>query len=751
MNYLRIIAAVMFLPLSVNLLAEGKRYMADNKRSERKDTLAVELKEVTVSAVKGSSSVMLQPEAASVISGKELERLDAVSIRGISDVVPNFFMPDYGSRITSTIYVRGIGARMDQPSIGLNVDNIPYLNKDAYDFDVEDISHVEMLRGPQSTLYGRNTMAGVINVTTLSPFRFNGWRIMAQSSSRSRLKGSVGWYGTLGERTALSLTGSFSGLPGEFVNEYSGKKLDHERNFALRGKLLWRAGNGLFLQNVASAGFLRQGGYPYEYKETGKIAFNDTCFYRRFTFADGLTLRRSYEAFNLTSISSVQYIDDNMTLDQDFLPEDYFTLTQKKKEWAVTQDVVVRNNASGSDYNWLGGVFGFYKHLDMLAPVTFKNKGIAELIEKHRNDANPYYPIEWDTRQFPLNSDFKLPTWGLAAYHESNLRVGRWNFTAGLRLDFEKAVLSYISDCHTGYTIYKETDGEREFNRKVAIDINDSGTFRRHFFTLLPKFAALYMTDYAGSNVYFKFSRGYKAGGFNTQMFSDVLQQRLMRFMGVGAQYNIDEVVGYKPEQSWNYEVGGHFNIGGGLLELETALFYIDCRDQQLTMFPDGTTTGRIMTNAGRTRSVGGEASLTIRPSKPLMLTASYGFTDARFRKFFNGITDFRGRTLPYAPKNTVFLQGVWSVESGKAKLDFDVNMRGTGKIYWNEDNSEWQNFYCLLGASASVSVEKISFQLWGRNLTSTSYRTFYFLSMGNAFYQRGRGRELGITMRINI
>ncbi len=750
MNFQRIITAFLFLPLSASLLARGNEVVVDNKQDDP-DTLAVALKEVTVSAVKGSPSAFLQPEAVSVVSGKELERLDAVSIRGISDVVPNFFMPDYGSRITSTIYVRGIGARMDQPSVGLNVDNIPYLNKDAYDFDVEDISHVEMLRGPQSTLYGRNTMAGVINVTTLSPFRFNGWRIMAQSSLRGRVKGSAGWYGLLGDHAAISLTGSYSGSPGEFVNEYSGKKLDHEKNFALRGKLLWRSGNGWFLQNVASAGLLRQGGYPYEYKESGKIAFNDTCFYKRFTFADGLTLRRSFENVNLSSITSVQYIDDNMTLDQDFLPEDYFTLTQKKKEWGFTQDVVVRNNAAGSDYNWLGGLFGFYKHLDMLAPVTFKDKGISELIEKHRNEANPYYPIEWDSRQFPLNSDFKIPTWGLAAYHESNLRIGRWNFTAGLRLDFEKAVLSYVSDCHTGYSIFQETDEGRVFNRKVSIDIDDSGSFQRHFLTLLPKFAALYMTDDAGSNIYFKFSRGYKAGGFNTQMFSDVLQQRLMRIMGVGAQYNIDDVVGYKPEQSWNYELGGHFNIGEGRLQLETALFYIDCRDQQLTMFPDGTTTGRIMTNAGRTRSVGGEASMTFHPSRSLMLTASYGLTDARFRKFFNGISDFKGKTLPYAPKNTVFLQGVWTLPAGSAKLDFDVNMRGTGKIYWNEDNSEWQNFYCLLGASASLSVERLSFQVWGRNLTSTSYRTFYFLSMGNAFYQRGRGREVGITMRINI
>ncbi|MDE6242783.1 MAG: TonB-dependent receptor plug domain-containing protein, partial [Muribaculaceae bacterium] len=127
---------------------------------------AVELQSVTVTAIKGGSSV---PAAASVstINAAEARRLHIESLKGAADVVPNMFVPDYGSRITSSIYVRGIGARMDQPAVGLNVDNVPFLNKDAYDFDLQDIKDLQVLRGPQSTLYGRNTMAGVVNINTL--------------------------------------------------------------------------------------------------------------------------------------------------------------------------------------------------------------------------------------------------------------------------------------------------------------------------------------------------------------------------------------------------------------------------------------------------------------------------------------------------------------------------------------------------------------------------------------------------------
>ncbi len=718
--------------------------------NEIQDSLTVNLDEVSVTALKRMSAFRDDPAAATLITSKELDRLGIMSIKGISDVVPNFFMADYGSRITSSIYVRGIGARMDQPSVGLNVDNVPYMNKDAYDFDLADISSIEMLRGPQSTLYGRNTMAGVINVTTLSPMRYQGWRVMLEGSSRRRLKGTLGWYHKFSDNIGFSITGSASAAKGEFKNEYNGKYLDWERNFGLRSKLQWRISPEWNFQNTISAGYLHQGGYPYEYKETGTISFNDTCFYKRFTLTDGLSARYSGDKFTVTSITSVQHINDNMTLDQDFLPMDYFTLTQKKNEIALTEDIVVRNAAGDSPYNWLGGLFAFYKHLDMHAPVTFKDTGIAELIESHRNESNPGYPIAWDSRSFLLNSDFILPTWGISAYHESEINLGNWHLTGGLRLDYEHAALRYHSFCDTGYSIYRYKDGVSDFERRVEIDIDDRGDLERHYLTVLPKIAAVYNLEDGLGNLYAKISKGYKAGGFNTQMFSDVLQQRLMTIMGLGSLYDVNDIVGYKPEKSWNYEIGAHLNLFSNDLTLDFAAFYIDCTDQQLTMFPNGDTTGRMMTNAGKTRSFGGEVSLNWKIDESLMLNGSYGYTNAKFRDFFNGVKNFKGKALPYAPQNTLFLQAVWNkpISASGWTLSLDANFRGVGKIYWNEDNTERQNFYGLVGAGASMSNDIISIQVWGKNLTDTRYHTFYFLSMGNAFFQRGRGIEAGLTMR---
>ena len=121
-------------------------------------------------------------------------------MKGVSEIAPNFFMPDYGSRMTSSIYVRGIGARIDQSAVGLNIDNIPYLNKNGFDFDMLDVERIEVLRGPQSTLYGRNTIAGLINVYTLSPMSWQGVRIMAEGSVPAAGRAGIGIYQKLAPR-----------------------------------------------------------------------------------------------------------------------------------------------------------------------------------------------------------------------------------------------------------------------------------------------------------------------------------------------------------------------------------------------------------------------------------------------------------------------------------------------------------------------------------------------------------------------
>ncbi|MDE7442962.1 MAG: TonB-dependent receptor, partial [Muribaculaceae bacterium] len=246
----------------------------------------------------------------------------------------------------------------------------------------------------------------------------------------------------------------------------------------------------------------------------------------------------------------------------------------------------------------------------------------------------------------------------------------------------------------------------------------------------------------------------YKSGDYNTQMFSDVLQQKLMTIMGLGMRYDIDEIISYRPEKSWNYEVGAHLSVPVAAMAVDAALFYINCTDQQLTMFPEGTTTGRVMANAGRTRSYGAELSVAATPLAGWNVNLSYGLTDARFVKFVSGKTDYAGKRIPYAPRNTMFAGTSYRYGLGRGTenaLVANINVRGLGRIYWDEANTVSQPFYAQLGASVSWESPRFSLDLWCENLTGCNFDTFYFVSIGNAFLQRGKPRRVGVTFRLNL
>lgn len=713
------------------------------------------LPEVTVTAMKQMRKNIENGDvAATVLSDSLIEWYNISAVKEISSIAPNFYQPDYGTRMTSSIYVRGLGARIDQPVVGLNVDNVPMLNKDSYDFEIMDIERVEMLRGAQSTLYGRNTMGGLINIYTLSPMKFQGVRFLGEYGNGNSLKLGLSYYCKPKESLGMSLSGYFTMTDGFFSNINNGKEVGTERQGSIRWKTIWKPSRRLTVENIAVAQLTRQGGYPYASVSTEEINYNDTCFYKRTGVTDGLTLRWIGDKFTLSSVTSFQYINDNMTLDQDFLPLSYFTLTQKRHEWALSQDFVV--SGVENDYSWLCGLFGFYKRTNMSAPVTFKDYGIEQLIEKHRNEANPCYPIGWNENTFVLGSDFRTPTYGVAFYHQSSYRKDDFTITAGLRIDYEQAKLSYHSHCNTSYTVYDFSDGNtmRPYEN-VPVVIDDYGALRKSFLEVLPKLTVSYRLPLKSeSSVYASIAKGYKAGGFNTQMFSDVLQQRIMGMMGIGMKYDINDVVGYAPEKCWTYEIGTHLRSDNNKLSADITAFYIDCRNQQLTVFPDGTTTGRIMTNAGKTRSFGAEVSLSFEPTDRLYLRASYGYTNARFVEFDNGKADYSGKQIPYAPSNTLFASAGYRFPLNLDWLEvitFNVNLNGVGNIYWDEANEVKQPFYALLGGAIRFENKRYSLDVWGENLTSTDYDTFYFVSIGNAFVQRGKPCRYGVTLRFNF
>lgn len=713
-------------------------------RTERIDTLII-ADEVQVTAIKQGTVGRNTPQAASVLGRMKLERQGIAAVRELSDLTPNLHIPAYGSRMTSSVYMRGLGARIDQPVVGLNVDNVPVMNKDAYDFDIEDIERIEILRGAQGALYGRNTMGGSINVYTLSPLTYKGLRIGAEYATANSWRLKVSNYDRLHDRLGISSAVQIRSTDGYFENRYDGSRTGDEFSGGARVKVQWRSRSGWMLDNVLSLGATKQKGYPYASLETGRIDYDDPAGYRRTSVTEGLTLRRNGERVSVSGITSFQFLDDRMELDQDFLPQPYFTLAQDRREYAVTQDVVVRSRGGGR-YRWLAGAFGFYRTGRMSAPVVFKERGLQELIIDNVVKYTGLTP-DFGGTEFAFNSDFDSPAGGVAIYHQSELRLGRWLVTAALRLDSEWSQLGYRS-----YTGGRVVIGKNEIE-----PFTESGVLRKSFVVLLPKLNVQHRFGRDGRNsVYASVSEGYKAGGFNTQMFSEVLQKALKERMGVYEMYGytVDDMVSYDPERILDWELGAHLESRSGGVTADLNLFWIECRDQQLTVFPEGQTTGRMMTNAGRTRSRGAEVSMEAQLARRLELNLSYGFTDARFRRFVSGPNDYAGRRVPYAPRQTAAARLTWTIPVGGSLLErliVAAGAQGAGDIVWNEANTRRQGFYVLGDLSVRMEHARYALTVWGRNLTDRRYETFYFMSMGHEFVQRGAPRTIGASLAIRL
>lgn len=726
------------------------------------DTLHRDIEQVEITAAIKSSDRRATPISTTSMTMLKLEERGVSSVKELTAIAPNFYQPDYGSSITSSIYVRGFGSRIDQPVLGITLDNVPLMNKNSFDFDFYDIRRVELLRGPQGTLYGRNTSGGVMNITTLSPMVWQGVRAMAEYSTATSARASVGYYARPTDNFGISIAAGFNHDGGHFVNEYTDEMCDRGNSGSVRVRLLGHKGLWDF-DNSLSVGYTNEGGYAYHNytPETGitqAVNYNDPSGYERLTINEGFVARYHNDNISVSSITSYQYLDDCMTLDQDFSTKSMFTMQQMQREHTLTEEIVIRNANNKQNYQWLSGVFIFGKLLDMSSPVTFKEDGINELILGNINNGlHTVFPnnnMMFGVDNFVIASDFRIPTAGAALYHQSSYDVGDWCITAGIRFDYEQTSMHYHSHATVPYCFDLTMSDYKDLRSDFK------GKERQHFFEILPKIAVEYNL-YKG-NIYATITRGYKSGGYNTQIFSDILQVQMMNDMmdalgvaldGVGtATYDSASATKYKPETSWNFEVGTHLKPIKSLT-LDASLFWIECFDQQVTVLPQGNNTGRMMSNAARARSFGVELSAEY-VYEGLNIRADYGYTNARFRDYDDGTANYAGNYLPYAPQNTaaVMASYTWGIHNKHLQqISIAADWRGIGSIYWNESNSLRQDFYSLLGAQLMLRMSHCTLSLWGRNLLNSDYNVFYFKSVGKEFFSKGKPLQLGVRVSVNI
>ena len=813
--------------LSLNAQAEQVEAMADSSKVYDLDEVVV------VSQPKEQVRLRLQPVSSSVFGSSEMQQLNVRDLSQLSQYVPSFVMPSYGARLTSSMYIRGIGSRINNPAVGVYYDNIPLMSKAAFNNHFFMLDRVDVLRGPQGTLYGQNTEGGMVRVYSKNPMNYQGTDIKIGVGTGLYKNVEVAHHHRSSEQLAFTVAGFYSGLKGFINNQNFDEKNDLTNEAGGKLRLVFQPSQKLNFDWTADYQYVNQNGFGYgefhpfdylpELHSSSYLPADETVQdpattmmngYKRNMFTTGLNIGYNTEKFLLTSTTSYQFLKDQMAMDQDYMTPDYLRLVQRQKMNALTQEVVLRSH-DRSRWQHTTGLFGSYQWLHTDAPVYFGEaitgrignaitsamkgamqqsmyprmyqqmleqmmaQGMPEAMAAPKAEAAAQAALQKAlegvsmTAEMAVPERFKTPQMSLGIFHESNiLLTDRLKATLGLRLAHDWVKVDYDALAYMNMT---GGTAERQATYHLTSNVADARS--KSFTQLLPKLGLTYSLCENLGNVYALVSKGYRAGGYNIQMFSDILQTDLNAHQqdAMRGDYdvahttqdydNIEETISYKPEESWNYEVGTHLNLFGGSTHFDLALYYMQIRNQQLSVMAAGYNYGRIMVNAGKSHSCGLEAALRGRAANSnLDWGVTYAFTSAKFDEYNiyrDGLTppgagadtetDYDGKYVPFVPQHTFSAMADYKF----GKLTIGANVSGQGKIWWDEANTYSQKLYALLGAHADYDFGPVVVTLWGRNLTNTHYNTFAIQSSAaggqHYFAQRANPIQVGIDINIHL
>ena len=819
----------------VGQLSAGATPLKDFDTEALSDTSKViDLDEVTiVSQPKEQVRLRLQPVSSNVFGSEQLQQLNVHDLSQLSQYVPSFTMPSYGSRLTSSVYVRGIGSRINSPAIGIYYDNIPLMSKAAFNNHFYMLDRVDILRGPQGTLYGQNTEGGLVRIYSKNPMNYQGTDIRLGIGSGLYSNVEVAHYHRPSDKLAFSVAGFYSGLKGFFKNTNFSERNDKSNEAGGKVRLIYTPNSKFTFDWTADYQYVNQNGFgygefhPFPYLPTLASSTYEPADetvqdpattimngYKRNMFTTGLNIGYKTDKLLITSTTSYQYLKDLMLMDQDYMTPDYLALEQRQKMNALTQEFVLRSH-DNSRWQHTTGLFGSYQWLRTDAPVHFGDaitgpigaaitnamkgamqqsmyprmyqqmleqmiaQGMPETIAAKQAEAAANAAVEKAMAGVSMSAEmgvsefFHTPQLNLGIYHESNILLSdRLKLTLGLRLNHDWVKISYDALAYMNMT---GGTAERQATYHLTSHVVDSRS--KTYTQLLPKFALTYSFDENIGNIYALASKGYRAGGYNIQMFSDILQTELNAHQqdAMRGDYdvehttqdydNIEETIAYKPEESWNFELGTHLNLFGGSTHFDLALYYMKIRNQQLSQMSPEYNYGRIMVNAGKSHSLGLETTLRGRAfDNAIDWGVTYAFTNSKFDEYdansFNvsnhtdgyvPLVTYKGNYVPFVPQHTFSAMADWHI----GKFTIGANLSGQGKIWWDEANTYAQKFYALFGAHADYDFGPVIVTLWGRNLTNTHYNTFAVQSSAAGgtryFAQRANPIQLGLDVNIHF
>lgn len=660
----------------------------------------ISLNEVTVTAQRREEQLGKVPIAVSAFTPRQVQEFRLWNNKDISGIVPGLYAADPGDG-RDVISIRGITSTSYDPAVAVYVDGINQFGLDTYIPSLFDIQRIEVLRGPQGTLYGRNAMGGVLNIITKQPGnKLDGFaEISAGNHGQQRY--SVGLRTPLiRDRLFLGIAGLYDGRNGYYTNEYDNSSYDKQHSITGNYYLKYIPGARWSLDlNVKHRSNRNHGAFPLVadpsavFTQPFKLDQNATTTMMDNTFQSSLAATYKGRAFHFHEQTSYQqnYRYYTKPIDGDFSPLDAISIINNYgSKWnnirAVTEDIQF-SSANASPWKWTTGAYWFYQDQP--------NKQAT----RYGQDANM---LGVGDSLFSTINTTRNHKWGASLYGQLSYALNkRTNLTAGLRYDYE----------HQKEDVLGEYQHDPDPTPMVILP-DTSGKISFHAFS--PRLALDYSLR-TNSTLYIVYSRGFRTGGL-TQLSSDPSQPPL---------------VGYRPEYSSNYELGIKNTFLSGSLRLNADVFYTHINDAQVPtlLLPDAITVTR---NTGRLNNYGAELELSATPVRGLDIVYNAGYTHSRYQTLElsqNGSsTDLAGKHQLFTPDLTSLLavqytrmlsRGLHVFARGEWKM--------TGTTYFDLNNTIRQSPYSLFNMRCGLDFRKFELAAWGRNLGDKKYISYAY------------------------
>lgn len=650
--------------------------------------------------------VALEDTAASV-SVIDLDDLKAGAVNHLEQVLgwaPNVNFASGASR-ARFIQIRGIGERgqFAEPlnsSVGLVLDGVD-MSGIGTAATLFDANQVEILRGPQGTLYGANALAGLINIKSNDPSESFTSRVVLDAANYGALGGGAVVSGPLSDELGYRLAVQRYGDDGFIDNDFLGRDDTNKHDeLTLRGKLLWRPNERSEL--LLTAGYVDiDNGYDAFSLDNDRTTLSDTPGQdlQETIYGSGRLSMDLTDAVHLQASLGVAHSDIDYGYDEDW------TFTGFDPIGYTSQDRYLRDRTTTTaDIRLLSGDTPLFGSLDWVVGVY----ALHQEVELRRQ-----YTFFFGE---DFTSDFEIDR--LALYGEVTAALtDRVRLLAGLRVERH--------DSH-----YRDSQ---------SLDVSPTDDMVGGRVVL----EADILND---AMLYVSASRGYKAGGFNT---SGTLDPELRE---------------YAPEKLWNYELGLKGQWLQGRLSARAALFTMRRDDVQVSTFisrmrPDGSTEFiDLIDNAAKGRNSGLELELTWNPAASLLLFANVGLLDTEFKDFINAAgEDLDGQDQAHAPSYQFYAGAEYRFTD---RWYARVELEGKDKFFFTDGrrfapNAQdlVSNSYELLHASVGYEAAHWRLRLWARNLADTDYyvRGYYFGNDPRDFYTERGFTQLGEPRRYGL